>query len=104
VDGSGKTTFATELTAVLRGRGRPVVHVSADDFHHIRAIRHRRGRDSADGFWLDSYDYQALAQNVLDPFAPDGSRRYRRAVHNVATDEFLDLQLADGSPGRRPRR
>lgn len=91
MDGSGKTTFATQLAAALRDRGRSVVHVSADDFHHVTAIRHRRGRDSAEGFWLDSYDYQALAENVLNPFAPDGSRRYRPGVHNVATDELLDL-------------
>ena len=91
VDGSGKTVFATHLAAELRDIGRCVVHVSADGFHHVKAVRHRRGRDSAEGFWLDSYDYQALLENVLDPFAPDGSRRYRQAVHNVATDALLGL-------------
>jgi len=99
VDGSGKTTFATELAAVLRARGRSVLHVSADEFHHVRAVRHRRGRDSAAGFWLDSYDYQALAENVLDPFAPGGSRQYRRAVHDVVTDEFLDRPWQTAPPG-----
>ena len=90
VDGSGKSTFAGELAVALRAQGRNVVHVSADGFHHVREVRYRRGRDSAQGFWLDSYDYRALAENVLDPFGPNGSRRYRQATHDVATDQILD--------------
>jgi uridine kinase len=90
VDGSGKSTFAGELAVALRDLGRSVVHVSADGFHHVREVRHRRGRDSAEGFWLDSYDYRALAENVLDPFGPGGSRRYREATHDVASDRNLD--------------
>ena len=90
VDGSGKSTFASELTVELRNLGRDVVPVSADGFHHVRAVRHRRGRDSAEGFWLDSYNYEALAENVLDPFGPNGTRRYRDAIHDVETDQILD--------------
>jgi uridine kinase len=89
VDGAGKTTFAGELAGALRAQGRPVVQVSADGFHQVRALRHRRGVASPEGFWLDSYDYPALIHNVLAPFGPGGSRRYRRAVHDVATDEVL---------------
>lgn len=50
VDGVGKSTFAAQLAAALRARGRPVVQVSADGFLHRRAVRHARGRDSPDGF------------------------------------------------------
>lgn len=89
-DGSGKTTFADELAVVLRARGRTVVRVSIDDFHHVRAVRHRRGRDSAEGFWLDSYDYRRFRADVLDPFAPGGSRRYRPVAHDLATDAILE--------------
>jgi len=90
VDGVGKTTFAAELAGALRARGRPVVQVSADGFHQARAARHRRGVRSPEGFWLDSYDYPALIENVLVPFGPGGDRRYRGAVHDVRTDEVLD--------------
>ncbi|MGW4943764.1 uridine kinase [Actinoplanes sp. NPDC004185] len=96
VDGVGKTTFARELAAALRALGRPVVHVSADGFHQVRAIRHRRGRTSPEGFWLDSYDCPALVSDVLTPFGPGGDRRYRSAVHDVATDEVLDLPWVQG--------
>jgi uridine kinase len=91
VDGSGKTTFAAELAHTLRSHGRPVVQVSVDSFHHPRAVRHRRGRESAEGFWLDSYDYAALRRAVLQPFAPSGSRRYRKGSHDLDTDQALDL-------------
>jgi uridine kinase len=91
VDGAGKTTFATELITALRELGRYVVHVSADGFHQVRAVRYRRGRDSAEGFWLDAYDYGALAENVLSPFGPNGTHRFRPAIHDVKTDEILDL-------------
>lgn len=91
VDGVGKSTFAGELAAVLSGRGRSVVHVSADGFLHPRAVRHQRGRHSPEGFWLDSYDHGALVHDVLEPFGPDGSRRHRRAVRDPRTDRILDL-------------
>lgn len=90
IDGSGKTTFADELGAVLRSAGRPVVRVSLDDFHHVRAIRYRRGRDSPEGFWLDSYDHSRLRTDVLQPLGPGGSRRYRPFAHDLASDEVVD--------------
>lgn len=89
VDGAGKTTFADELGDVLRASGRPVARVGADGFHHVRAVRHRRGRTSPQGFWLDSYDYASLRACVLDPLGSGGSRRYRPAVHDVVTDAPL---------------
>jgi uridine kinase len=67
VDGAGKTTFADALAAHLRTAGRPVVRVSADDFLHPRAVRHRRGRDSPEGFFHDSYDLDRLRLDVLEP-------------------------------------
>jgi uridine kinase len=99
VDGVGKSTFAGALAAALTSRGRAVVHLSADDFHQPRAARHRRGRDSPEGFWLDSYDYPALVRDVLRPFGPEGSRRYRRAAHDLRTDAVLDLPWRTAAPG-----
>lgn len=91
VDGVGKTTFARELTRTLRDRGRPVVHISADDFLNPAPVRHHRGRDSPEGFWLDSYNYPALLENVLLPLGADGDRRFRRAAHDLRTDKAVDL-------------
>jgi uridine kinase len=90
VDGAGKTTFADQLGAELRSRGRSVVRVGTDDFHHPRAVRHRRGRDDPEGFWLDSYDYPRLEADVLRPLGPGGSRRFRPKAHDLASDAGLN--------------
>ncbi len=67
VDGSGKTTFATALRERVVGRPSLVIHL--DDFLHPRPIRHARGRDSPEGFWLDTYDYSAFQRVLSDPAA-----------------------------------
>jgi uridine kinase len=83
VDGAGKTHFASELAAALEARGIVVVRASVDGFHHPPRIRRRRGRDSPEGFFLDSYDYDALSRLLLRPLGPDGDRRIVRAVYDV---------------------
>jgi uridine kinase len=100
VDGAGKSVFAGHLAARLRDAGRTVVHASVDDFHRPRAERYRRGRDSPAGFWLDSFDYDRLRSDLLDPLSRAGSRRYRTAVHDLVTDQRLDepwQTAADGT-------
>ncbi len=99
VDGAGKTVFADHLAAVLSAAGRLVVRVSTDDFHHPRAVRHRRGRNSPEGFWLDSYDYPALRRWVLDPLGPGGSRRYQAACQDLVSDQQLDPPVESARPG-----
>ncbi|MFI0467129.1 uridine kinase [Saccharopolyspora sp. 5N102] len=99
VDGSGKTVFADELAERLRSGNRAVVRVSADDFHHVRTIRYRRGRDSPEGFWLDSYDYDSLRSRVLDPLGPGGSRCYQHASHDLATDLAVCPSHRRAEPG-----
>ncbi|MHA7264316.1 nucleoside/nucleotide kinase family protein [Arthrobacter sp. TMN-37] len=87
VDGAGKTIFADALAAFLTGQGLPVVRVSLDDFHHTRGIRHRRGRTSPEGFWLDSYNYRRLREDVFDPLGPGGTGWFRPACHDLESDE-----------------
>jgi len=97
--GSGKTCFAVELAHELRVRRVPVVQASVDDFHHPRAIRYRRGRSSPLGFFEDSYDYDALERWLLEPLGPEGNGWYRRAVHDVDTDEPVDAEDTCAPPG-----
>jgi uridine kinase len=99
VDGAGKTVFADELAEVLRASGQLVVRVSADGFHHPRAVRYRRGRDSPQGFWLDSYDLDRLRHDVLDPFGPGGSGRYRDAAHDVESDAAMNVAWRNAPEG-----
>jgi uridine kinase len=88
-DGSGKTMFADDLAAMLRERDRPVVRISLDDFHNVRAVRYRQGRESPEGFWRDSYNYARFRADVMEPFGPNGSRCYRPAAHDLVTDAVL---------------
>ena len=94
VDGAGKTTFADELAATLGDGGpRPVIRASVDDFHRPQAQRYARGRDSPEGFFLDSYDYDALRERLLDPLGPGGSRRYRRRAFDLRADSPADPEF-----------
>ena len=86
VDGAGKTTMADELVPHVQVRGRPVIRASIDGFHRPRVERYRRGPDSPEGFYHDSFDHEALRAHLLDPLGPRGHRRYRRAVFDWRTD------------------
>lgn len=88
VDGAGKTVLADQLADALRGRTR-VERVSIDGFHRVRAERYSRGRHSPEGFWQDSYDYDAFHREVVRPFRA-GTGTFLRAAHDVDTDDVLD--------------
>ena len=99
VDGAGKTMFADELGAAVSSRGRAVVRASVDGFHHPRAVRYQRGRDSPEGFYRDSYDYAALRERLLDPFGPGGSRRFTHAVFDHAADAVVNAPTQTAAEG-----
>lgn len=99
VDGSGKTTFAAALADRLRRRGRRCVVIHVDGFHRVRAERHRRGKDSPLGFWLDTYDYAALRRCVLEPLGPGGDGRYRSRATDLAADRYVDEPPRYAEPG-----
>ena len=90
VDGAGKTIFASGLTRALENHGTTVVSVSIDDFHHRREVRYRQGKDSPEGYWLDSFDHDALRADAIEPLGTGGSGRYRTASHDLATDDLVD--------------
>ncbi len=60
VDGAGKTWLADELAARIDNATR----VRADDFLNTPEIRYRLGRDSPEGFFLDSFDYDRFEDAV----------------------------------------
>jgi uridine kinase len=85
-DAAGTTTLTDELAAGLKARGREVIRASIDGFHRPRAERYRRGADSPEGYYRDSFDHDALRAELLDPLGPDGSSEFRTAVFNFRTD------------------
>jgi uridine kinase len=91
VDAAGKTTLADELVAPLAARGRPAIRASIDGFHRARVDRHRRGAESPEGYYLDSFDHDAIHANLLGPLGPGGTRRYRTAAFDHRTDRAVHV-------------
>lgn len=86
--GSGKSTFADELAVVIRARGVLTVRSTTDSFHRPRAERMQLGPTSAEGFYSDSHQLDAIVGELLRPFA-EGANHVRVA----AFDEPSDAQV-----------
>jgi uridine kinase len=86
-DAAGKTTIADELDEILSQTGRKVIRASIDGFHNPKSIRYQRGSLSPAGYFLDSFNYNALVTTLLTPLGPGGSRRYRPFVFDHVADK-----------------
>ena len=93
VDGAGKTTLAKELVEPICRRGRSVIRASIDSFHNPQSVRYRRGRHSPEGYFRDSFNHDAVAEALLIPLGPGGSRSYRSAVFNHLIDSEVTAPL-----------
>ncbi len=87
VDGSGKTNFAERLSAELEKIPTAIVHL--DNFLNPSIIRHRAGRNSPDGFWMDTYNYEFFTNLVLKPLSSDGDGTYVQSAYDHATDSIV---------------
>ena len=67
LDGAGKTTFANDLSAAIRGLGVASAAVSLDAFHTARAVRHTPPDDGRT-WYAHAYDYDAFRAKVIAPF------------------------------------
>jgi uridine kinase len=86
-DAAGKTFLADEIAEALADRGRPTIRASIDGFHRPRDERYRRGPDSPEGYYEDSFDYVALRRVLLDPLGPSGSRAYELRIFDYRLDK-----------------
>lgn len=92
-DAAGKTTLAR---ALAERAARHVVQVSVDAWHHPRAVRLRRGADSPEGYYRDSFDVEALVRECVAPFR-SGATRVRTAGFDHLADREVDAWSAVGS-------
>lgn len=88
IDGAGKTVLARELAEALARVGRSSIAVSVDGFHRPRSERYARGRESGEGFYRDSYDYDSLRVQLIGPYRAGSA--FRTAVRDVGTDAELN--------------
>jgi uridine kinase len=98
VDGAGKTTLADALAPLVTVQGRPTIRASVDDYHYPRALRYARGRYSADGHYLDSYDYDSFRKLLLDPLGSDGSGRYIARTFDLDNDRPFEPVTQQAPP------
>ncbi len=100
ITASGKSTLAAELATRISALGRQCVHLQVDGFHNPRAIRYRRGRESAEGYYRDAYDYAQLIARALVPLGSPGDRSYVVRVFDLEADspvETRPIKLDRGS-------
>jgi uridine kinase len=86
IDGAGKTWLADELVKPIENLGKQVVRASIDGFHRPKGDRYKKGSDSPEGYYHDSFNYEGLKEALLIPLGQNGSRRYRSAIFDVKTD------------------
>jgi uridine kinase len=89
IPAAGKTTMADELAVVLRAQGREVIRATIEDFLTPRSVRFRQSEESAEIWYNESTDLDALHRVLLDPLGLGGDRRIQRAVYDKATDVAL---------------
>lgn len=98
-DGAGKSRFAQALAEVIGLNGTEVLLASVDDFHNPRALRHARGRQSAEGFYRDTTNLAALRAGLLEPLAPGGDRRVITRAFDHRTDMAIEEAPRRVAPG-----
>ncbi|MCL4880084.1 MAG: uridine kinase [Anaerolineae bacterium] len=96
IDAAGKTTLADRLAARLRERGRSVIRASVDSFHNPPDIRHQRGKLSPEGYFYDSFDYEALKSQLLIPLKEN--RPFQTALFDYRMEDRSASPLQTAAP------
>ena len=99
VDGSGKTTFADRMAARYAELGRMAHVVHMDDFLNERAVRYRLGRDSAEGYFQDTYDLATFTTAVIEPLRRPGPRSMVSRAFDYRTDQPVQDAPTEVSAG-----
>ena len=86
VDASGKTVLANALGDYLKCSERMIIRASVDGFHNPKSIRYRTGANSPEGYYKDSFNNQAIIDNLLVPLGELGNLKYRKAIFDFRTD------------------
>lgn len=93
VDASGKTTLADSLADYLKSKNIDVIRASIDGFHNPQSIRYQKGRNSHEGYYRDSFNNQAIIENLLAPLGENGNLKYRKAIFDFKTDSEVVLPI-----------
>lgn len=95
---SGKTSLGHEIAEAIEAEGRPAFRASLDDFKKPWSERHRYDRESAEGFYRNAYDYEAVRRLLLEPAAPQASGRLVLCYIDPLTHLRHDDLVVDAPP------
>jgi uridine kinase len=90
VDASGKTILADKLADRLEESSRHIIRASIDGFHNPRAIRYRKGRNSPNGYYQDSFNYQLIIDKLLKPLS-SRDLKYKEAAFDYRIDDEVNV-------------
>jgi len=93
VDASGKTTLANSLADYLKSQNIDVIRASIDGFHNPKAARYQKGRNSPEGYYKDSFNNQAIIDNLLAPLGKNGNLQYKKEIFDFKTDNKIVLPV-----------
>lgn len=99
IEGTGKTVFAEKLTGFLLENDLNAMQVSIDGFHFNKAHRYRQGRNSAKGYYEDSYDEVTFVEKVLLA-SQKTPATIVLASHDLESDQYLNespITIADNT-------
>ena len=98
IDAAGKTVLAGELADKLKDIGASVIESSIDGFHNPRVTRYKRGAESPEGYYRDSFNLAALKMLLLDPLKT-GDLRYKARFFDYTLDKGTSAPLVEAEPG-----
>lgn len=98
VDGSGKTRLADELAPLLRAKGAAIIRASIDGFHNPRTIRYAKGKTSPQGFYHDSFNFEAFKNLLLKPLSQGGNLHYKTTAFDHVTDREINREFMQAEP------
>ncbi len=98
--GAGKSTFADELAAAIRGRGRSTLRASLDDFKHPwrHARTHGYDRSTGEGYYRNAHDFVSAQTLLLQPSGPAGDGKVVLCAHDPLTGEDHRSVVVDAPP------
>lgn len=98
VDGSGKTRLANELARLLHAKSANVIRASIDGFHNPRGIRYAKGKNSPQGFYRDSFNFETFQNLLLKPLSEGGNLHYKTAAFDHVTDREINIPFIRAQP------
>lgn len=91
IEGTGKKVFSKKLTDYLNAEKLKAIQVSIDGFHFNKEVRYKQGKDSAQGYYENSYAEKIFVEKVLLS-SQKNNPVFTKAIHNLETDEYLNIK------------